>query len=182
MEAPSSEASVDSATHCSFCDAPLAPPNKRKECFKCGTCCGCDENACWVDQDGIHCGACGTFWCDSCSKVESCGVCLELYCRDCGDFKPGKGGIQECGGCQPWYKRRKSALDYCSECGSTRRGRICFGCNAKFCHECPGFPCSGPDCFSGVFYCEGCNAMRACDKCEELFCENCMSEHEDVDC
>lgn len=121
-------------------------------------------------DDAFLCGGCEERFCETCSEVDVCGICFNLYCPECAHFKPGIGGRNECYNCQTPAKRRRRATDYCSACGSTDDGNICRKCKVKVCEFCPGFHCAG-DC--GKFYCEDCQKLTFCDDCEELFCKKC---------
>jgi hypothetical protein len=159
---------------CPLCKCAVVSGAKRYTCSQCELFCGCDS--CWP-ENGTHCGKCGVLWCERCSRVRSCESCLELFCPSCGDFKPGKDGEPQCCECQPWFKRHRPASDFCTSCGSSRKGHVCLSCESRVCSSCPSSSCSDPDC--DAFYCDACDeGIIVCPECEEFFCRECLSDHD----
>lgn len=149
-------------------------PDHDSFCDNCAKDFGCND--CWV-ENGMFCGGCSIFICGKCDDmsldgISPCDVCFELYCGNCGDWKPTKHGSQQCSNCQPWFMKHRSANDFCKECASTRKDAItCEGCNKRVCMMCPFMTCSG---CNEMSYCEFCNPMSGCEKCEkDWLCADC---------
>ena len=151
-------------------------PEKDATCAApgCGRTAGCED--CWTDIGSFCGGSCERFFCEGCAPVEPCDACGELFCADCGNFKPGKGGAKQCGDCQPWYTHGRPATDFCAHCGSARSAAaFCEGCGSRVCEQCPMFSCAScgenaycEQCYSGEGFCEHCE-----EETGELFCEDC---------
>ena len=138
-----------------------------KECsYDMGMCCAnCKQFMCYHDWDGSVCVSCNG-----------------LYCAECGDFKPGKGGDDECYDCQPWWKKDRPAEDFCVECGSGRsNAEFCVGCGKRYCFECQ---------LNGCYFCAYCGSIECeycrdngllewCDVCEIMYCDDCEDHHYD---
>jgi hypothetical protein len=147
-------------------------------CVECDADCGCKRDACWVES-GSFCSECKIFSCDSCGGIVPCDECLELYCEECADLKPGKNGDKRCRSCQPWWQKNKPANAFCKDCGSQRAGHIiCSTCNQRVCSDCPYLTCEVCEEDS---YCEGCADLKFCPKCEISTCEDCECECEGGD-
>ena len=157
---------------------------ERSYCSCCDEHAGCDD--CWPDN-GSFCSQCNIFVCNDCDgsdeSIVYCDVCLEIYCDECGDLKPGKEGKMHCSFCQPWWMKNKPASAFCSGCGSQRQSaHFCDDCRKRYCSQCPGFLCERCRLY---FKCETCrNDGDFCNKCEESdqqICTECCYGHGDDD-
>lgn len=149
--------------------------DKQFYCDECDDYIGCSQ--CWADSDAFSCSKCKCYWCEPCHSVSHCDSCHELYCKDCGDFKPKKGGGEECHDCQSWWKKNKPASDFCVECGSARQhANFCDDCGKRFCYQCyKGLQCEECD----IFKCEYCCDFNFCETCEKNICLDCECDCQD---
>ena len=160
---------LDSPLECGHCNKKL-PDDDQVFCAECGDFYSCKD--CWMEE-GSYCAKCNEFWCNGCWTLKSCDDCFEIYCEECGDFKPGKGGGNQCYKCQPWWKKKKKASDFCTECGSGKStAEVCYECGKRYCIDCGGISCP----FCDEFVCDLCGGIGFCEKCGELCCENCEEE------
>ena len=175
----SDESNKDKCKECGneFCDL------GRQDCEMCnGYKCGVTDMcfSCAFQRQGFVCCECNAFYTHDCSAgTESeqaiCDECLNIYCAECGDLKPGKGGNKRCIYCQPWWQKDKPATAFCKGCGSQRQDAIiCRYCEERVCWQCPTLVCG--EC-EKIICCEDCDykaKMKFCEQRQQLLCHSCF--------
>eukprot|EP01084_Bolivina_argentea_P291554 501096_1 len=138
-------------------------------CIECNESIGCQK---CCSNNGNYCNICEKFWCYNCYEItlKTCDSCLIMYCKECTNFKPKKGGGIECSDCQIWWKKNIPASAFCTVCGSQRsHAHFCKGCDRRICIGCPGYICDECE----EFQCEDCNDMDSCIICGFSNCDTC---------